>query len=358
MALVGVLSACSTSEPAKSTDAEGSASAAGDDVGATSTKEPGVSGRWDIVIEPTQAPDPPVAPEGADEVRAYVIDALGIMEQYGLYAEGERWEQARAEALAATEGLTNNSFVHLRLREATDVAGGRHTALLLPTQVDQAESRFAAIAGLPTSKQLPHGVAYLSLVSSGDGGGDVSYENTALRAFTNLDSSCGWVLDLRDHGGGSALDSLGAAAPLISPGPNMAFRERNGDEEVFSFEPGRMVYPELGVYHYPAELHQGAGIPLAILISEDTASAGEAVVVALLGQEDTRFFGQPTSGVPTGNEPHFLADGAKLILTEVFMVDRTGTPHDSPIKPDTPVDPSADENVTLNKATAWLRDQC
>lgn len=65
-----------------------------------------------------------------------------------------------------------------------------------------------------------------------------------------------------------------------------------------------------------------------------TASAGEAVVVAFRGRPDTRFFGEQTYGVPTGNEPYHLSVGAVLVLTQVKDADRTGRAYDAPIPPD------------------------
>lgn len=358
--VAAALAACSSNEPTTSGDVEGFVPVEGGEVQSPRPEGPGPWGQWNVTTAPpgaTAALDP-VAPQGGASVRAYVDDALDIMEESGLYAEGHQWDQARAETLTATQGMTTNSFVHLRLREAADVAGGRHTSLLLPSQVDTVDESFAAQAGLPASQQLSNGVAYLSLVSSGDGTADVTYENVTLKAIKDLDHSCGWVLDSREHTGGSAVDSLGAAAPFISPGPNLAWRERGGDEDVFSFEPRLMRYPEFGRYTYSAGLHQPAETHVAVLTPKDTASAGEAVVVALLGQENTRLLGQPTKGLTTANTRHVLADGAVLILTEAFMVDHTGTPHDNPIQPDVPLDPSLSENTTLNEAATWLAGRC
>lgn len=93
-----------------------------------------------------------------------------------------------------------------------------------------------------------------------------------------------------------------------------------------------------------------------------TASAGEAVVVAFRGRPATRFFGEQTRGVPTGNDAYRLSDGAMLILTEVKDADRTGRTYDEAIRPDEEVikDPrpvARHQDAVLDAAQNWLNKQ-
>src|SRR5437899_12878929 len=64
--------------------------------------------------------------------------------------------------------------------------------------------------------------------------------------------------------------------------------------------------------HAPTNPHRQvrARVYRAVLTDESTASVGEAVAVAFIGRSNTRSFGQPTAGVPTGNVVYHLADGA------------------------------------------------
>jgi len=102
--------------------------------------------------------------------------------------------------------------------------------------------------------------------------------------------------------------------------------------------------------------------PVAVLTSQFTASAGEAIVVAFRGRPHTSSFGAVTAGVPTGNAPKMLSDGALLVVTAAFDADRTGRTYDSPILPNQLVGADwtqldTEKDPVLQAATAWLRSQ-
>lgn len=97
-----------------------------------------------------------------------------------------------------------------------------------------------------------------------------------------------------------------------------------------------------------------------MLISPHTASAGEAVAIALKGRPNTRFFGMPTAGVPTGNRTFRLPDSAEIALTTTIELDRSRVEYDGPIVPDLTVAPDASSSRNADGALAaaqyWLRE--
>lgn len=90
---------------------------------------------------------------------------------------------------------------------------------------------------------------------------------------------------------------------------------------------------------------------VAVLIGPRTASSGEAVAVAFRGRAATRFFGQPTAGLSTGNQDIALPDGAKLMLTTSVYVDRHGQTYPDGIAPDSLHE---SDEATLAAARTWL----
>ena len=87
-------------------------------------------------------------------------------------------------------------------------------------------------------------------------------------------------------------------------------------------------------------------------------TAGEFVVVALRGRDETRSFGGPTGGLSTWTNRIRLSDGAVVVVSGGATADRTGERYDGPIEPDVQVDPgAAGEDATLDAALAWLRDR-
>lgn len=110
------------------------------------------------------------------------------------------------------------------------------------------------------------------------------------------------------------------------------------------------------------EHHTKAGVPWrrrAVLVDRVTASAAESVLIAFIGQDGARSFGERTYGVPTGNQLVDLSDGAVLVLTGARMLDRRVTGCDSPITPDEVSDTrGTDGDPVLDTATDWLHATC
>jgi C-terminal processing protease CtpA/Prc len=148
--------------------------------------------------------------------------------------------------------------------------------------------------------------------------------------------TCGWILDLRGHGGGDMWPGMMGLAALLGPGPHGAFVNAKGREP----------WPSL-----PAPSPIDA--PVAVLIGPRTGSSGEMIAIGFEGRPATRFFGASTAGLTTANRPYVLSDGAVLTVTTSKVEDRTGRRYDGPIPPDE----SAPGPEAEAKALAWLKDQ-
>jgi C-terminal processing protease CtpA/Prc len=91
---------------------------------------------------------------------------------------------------------------------------------------------------------------------------------------------------------------------------------------------------------------------VAVLTDNNVASSGEATAVAFRGRPNTRTFGTPTCGVPSGNSQFVLEDSAQLYLTTSRDADRTRHEYDGPLPPDETI---SDSNALVARAIAWLR---
>lgn len=104
--------------------------------------------------------------------------------------------------------------------------------------------------------------------------------------------------------------------------------------------------------------------PVAILTGPETASAGEAALIAFRGRPESRSFGLPTAGLATGNTAYPLNDGALLLLTEAADMDRTGRRYvNTPIAPDVRVAFTDSDMVrgtgdpVIDAARKWLESR-
>ena len=85
-----------------------------------------------------------------------------------------------------------------------------------------------------------------------------------------------------------------------------------------------------------------------------TGSAGEATVVAFKGRPQTRFVGQPTFGLSSGNTALVGPFGSTAVLTVGVFQDRAGVTYpEEPIPPQTVTAPGEE----LPAAKAWLQTQ-
>ncbi|RRU69745.1 MULTISPECIES: S41 family peptidase [Stenotrophomonas maltophilia group] len=171
---------------------------------------------------------------------------------------------------------------------------------------------------------------------------------------------CGWIVDLRDNGGGAMWPMLLGMAPLLRTSVV-------NNEDVGSFEaahgPQRWTLTATAVqlagkplldFGQSGYVLRQPGAPVAVLFGPRTGSSGEASVLAWRGRPQARSFGQPTAGVSTGNVVHTLADGSRLLLTTSVMHDRNDRGDGLKIEPDQRVE---GEVATMAAAQAWLLAQ-
>lgn len=190
-----------------------------------------------------------------------------------------------------------------------------------------------------------------------------TYANTAADAISRAQAatSCGWVVDLRQDGGGNAFPMIAAVSPLLTQGRLVSFIDRAAHATWITLDGSTVSYqkhlPDGGVQltvNVPAS--SSLDQPVAVLQGPLTASSGEATLLAFVGQKNVRTFGETTAGLASGNVGKTMSDGATLILTTGWDSNRNGVktyPHG--INPDVK---TTSDVATDTAATAWLTQQC
>ena len=184
-------------------------------------------------------------------------------------------------------------------------------------------------------------------------------------ATINTPPRCGWVVDLRRNRGGYIFAMLGGLGPLLGEGVVGGQIDAQGTVARWSYDAGAirndataMITVTRPYGPYPAL----GSIPVAVLQSGLTASAGEAAVLAFRGRANSKSFGETTYGLTTYNVRTVLSDGAFLDIMTAVDVDRTGTAYENPIAPDLKIASDwakvgTDADPILNGALAWLAEQ-
>jgi len=295
------------------------------------------------------------APEaGENEVRAYVDEVIPLLRQ-GIKADGPQWEQQRDSALEELYQQSTVEETYDELNTLAVQAGGKHSSFITPGQARDWETTSESVQLPEVTSDGRIGTMTLPAFNSSDPELEQQYLDAALDGLQEerRDTSCGWIVDLRDNAGGNMFPMLGAAAPFLDDGPVLKLQAKSSASEV-DVAHGRLVDSPSA-----SEAQEGFVLdtPVAVLTSSATSSAAEAVVIAFSGQDGARSFGGRTAGNTTGNQVFELSDGALLVLTTSYMVDRDEIVYDGPIEPDVLINPRAGTDPRA-AAEAWLEEQC
>jgi hypothetical protein len=221
-------------------------------------------------------------------------------------------------------------------------------------------------ANRPLGKLLDGGIG-LVVVPPHAGLNRPGYVDSLQSQIGALDSAgaCAWVVDLRENTGGNMWPMLAGVGPLL--GAEVVGSMSNSPTGVgWHYRDGRSwtggnTPPGEPLGWGSAAPHRvaNANAPVALLIGHQTASSGEMMLLAFLGRENVRSFGDSTAGRNSVNTSVPLSDGATLIVTSAYPRDRLARSYPLTVAPDELVssDRSAGGDAALRSAVAWLRRQ-
>ena len=279
---------------------------------------------------------------GHDSPQRYGKAVLTLAELQGIYADSDEFARAKVEAQAAIESAESREELYETLNKAVKAAGGKHSNLITPGENARAQADIARDDRPSIKKQ---GDTVTVNVPAVDRTADVqAYADTIAAGVEN--AGC-VAVDLRGNGGGDMGPMLAGLSPLLPNGDALFFHSAMGESPVTVDETSTSG----GGTSLSVEARKNTGIPIAVLVDENTASSGEATMLAFKGLENAVSFGQPTAGYATANVVYDFPDGSYMMLTIAQDMDRNGTIYgDSPVEPDHIVDDA------MGTAQAWLSE--
>lgn len=315
---------------------------------------------------PAHANAAPVATNGQPSEAAvkYLDTALELMQRAYLHRAEINWTVLRARGHAALTDAQSEADAHDAVRTVITVLGDAHAAFHTPAQRARDAER-----GQPQVRvELIDGrFGYLHLPRFSGAAEDdaaIAYAARAHRLQMELDNPapCGWIVDLRDNTGGNMWPMLAAVGPLLGngavgahvgslPEERAEWQYRDGAVTIHA---GQRVNTRFRVAE-PAP--DQSDRPVAVLLSDRTASAAEAVAIAFVGRPGARRFGTVTAGFATGNASLTLSDGALLVFPFAYSADRTGTVHFPAVAPDEALAPDEARAKLPPTVVAWLAGQ-
>jgi carboxyl-terminal processing protease len=295
------------------------------------------------------------------EIEKYLADALKVIQCKALHSASVDWGAVHAEAHETAAQARSYAGTHRLLNRVLKQAGGKHSHMALSYHLSGAGAALADGSGCPPLPEgmLIRGTAYLSLprLSRRSGGPLLArrYVSVGSRLVGKLvvPQPRGWIVDLRQNTGGNMWPMIAAVAGLLDCGVLGHFLFPDGQRRAWCLNRGYVSLGRKPMARVHGRPHRRDQVPLAVLISARTASAGEAALVALKAQSPARTFGTATAGMTTGNITHVLPDGTRLMISTCHYADSVGQMISGPIQPDEQVDPSNDHNA-LTQALAWI----
>ncbi|WP_301925236.1 S41 family peptidase [Corynebacterium glaucum] len=293
---------------------------------------------------------------GTDTPKRYARTVLDLSESMGLYGDSEEFAAARAEVEAAMGDAATREELYDVLDSAVRAAGGKHSRLLPPGVEgggdDGGEDELPSVRDedeLPSVRD-EEGVTAASVPSVSRLADGQTYADILTRGLVEArdSGSCGVLVDLRGNGGGDMGPMVAGLSPLLPDGPALHFIFKNSENPVnidgnSATGGGTATSTEGGKWE----------TPVAVLVDGDTASSGEATMLAFRGLDYSSSFGSPTAGYASANMIYDFPDGSALMLTVAKDKARTGEEFsEDPIQPDVVTDQPEQD------ARGWLAERC
>lgn len=171
----------------------------------------------------------------------------------------------------------------------------------------------------------------------------------------------GWIIDLRLNLGGNMYPMIGGLQSLLGEGKMGAFVTKNKENVEWMISKGvfRAGTDSVTIAYNLCDFKT---LPVVVLISQLTASSGEAVAIAFKGREKTIFLGEPTSGYITALNRYQLNSRGMLLVAEAYMCDRTEFCYTKNLMPDITVIHGdhfmeLESDTKVIQALSWLERQ-
>ena len=277
----------------------------------------------------------------SSEASAYLEEALDIMQSNSLHRLSTNWDVIRTSAFEVAQHAQTPADTYGAIRYALVRLGDHHSFFLPPFEVEQRGQITVSDNPAPRGKLLLEKIGFIAIEGfTAFEGEEFATDVQQLIRDIDAQNPCAWIVDLRENRGGNMGPMLAGIGPILGEGEAGAFIDSYGHKQIWSYQDGQALvdgrlYTQV---NGPAYKLKADSPPVAVLTGVNTASSGEAIVVAFRGRPNTRSFGLYTTGLSTGNQGFPLSDGAVIVLTTSVYADRTGQTYGDRIYPDELVD--------------------
>jgi hypothetical protein len=288
-----------------------------------------------------------------EEAISYVKKFTEIIEKNALYKDSLNWEEIKpvmqkllkgAKSIEDTRGATNYLLGALRK------AGDKHS-LFFNKKVTSDYKQGNTFSDNPKSLVMDKNVGYIYVPAFGsiNSAAGKAFTDTIKTLISNIDNNhniSGWIVDLRQNGGGNMWPMLAGLKSLVGERtPGYFVKGKNRSAWRISGKPMKL---------------KNAHPKIAVLIGPNTASSGEMTAVAFIGKKNVKLFGSPSAGYTTANSTFYLPDGAMLALATSTVADRNKKVYLDKIIPDNEIAETSkkdNRDLTIDAAIKWINEK-
>lgn len=263
----------------------------------------------------------------------YIEEAIALMKSNSVNKGKVNWKKLSEEALSSATVKNPSRDAYPIIIKSLELLEDQHSGFYAPEMVTAYMKRYTE-SGLqfPYSKDsLINGqLAYLSIPAIGNLNQDdwKLYVSDFYKKVKALDSRNpkAWILDLRDNDGGMFSPMFKAIQPFLDTNKAVGSIDNGGKVSYYTNQKNNVLFGNtvIATINVPQISLKHIKIPIYLLVSKKTASSGEFVTAAFVGQRNTMVIGENTQGLTSDNSEFKMSDGAILKLTTGILIDRSG----------------------------------
>jgi len=276
----------------------------------------------------------------SQEANGFLNEVLTIMENNSINRDKINWGDFRNQVFERARDAQSIEETYSAIQLALTLLDDNHSSL-----IKQDGSSIWGTSGIRCRGEgfnppsLPDNIGYIAIEISSDRDSEANIAlaedmQTLIKAKDN-ENIIGWIVDLRDSGGGNMWPTLAGIGPILGEGIAGYFIDPDNLQSSWGYSNGASGSRQnpIVTVSSPYELIN-PNPKVAVLLDKGIASSGEAIAIAFIGRENTKSFGSPTCGLSTANRRFSLSNTATLNLTVSYMADRNKQQYGIPINPD------------------------
>ncbi|MGC4100743.1 S41 family peptidase [Ferruginibacter sp.] len=312
-----------------------------------------------------------------DSVKLVLDSSISLLQQYALHSKTTNWQQVKQTAYAKAANATTWKELDSCISYLFAAVNDHHGWLaagdaefrwnIKPEQkFSEAIKNEIAKGNRIVKKMLPGQVGYLRVP-----GMILDSSQYNKKAQQLSDSLCAlqqegaqkFIIDLRLNAGGTMFPMIAGVSALLGNGTFIGSADASGNIQgmddlhngVFTGYDGGKATVQSNCTGVTANM------PVAVLLSNLTGSAGECLAVAFKGRANTIFIGETTAGFTIGNNGHWIiANKAGIVIAESAITDRNKNIYYNNVAPDTIIWGGDDfddylQDKKIQAALAWLK---